>query len=375
MDILARARKLEAQGRSIIHMEIGEPDFPTPEPIIEAGIQSLKQNKTHYTASTGLPELRTAISGDYAHRFGVEVDAEQIIITPGASGALQTLLAYLNGGGNRLMIGDPTYPCNRTLTQVYHGECLMVPVEIEDHYQLSLARVQEYWDDRINAVLIASPANPTGTLCDTCELLAIADYLQQHSACLIVDEIYQGLVYDHENQTVAGLRDNIFVINSFSKYFGMMGWRLGWLVCPQNHYAALDAMAQNTYLAPSTPAQYAAYAAFDERCFEIYEQRKREFQKRRDFLIEKLSQIGCEFPVIPQGAFYLYVDVSRWCRNSFEFCQDLLEKTGVAITPGCDFGYYRANQHVRLAYTTGIDQLQEACVRLATYMDELAPLV
>ena len=368
MDILARAQAMQAQGKDVVHMEIGEPDFSSPRPIIEAGIAALQNNITHYTPATGLPELREQISSYYQTILSNNVDANEIIITPGASGALQLILAYLLRDSARLMIADPNYPCNRNLPQLFNSSVYTIPVTAKDHFQLSAQLLEQHWQDDVAAVLIASPANPTGAICANDELLKMADFLAERNRYLIVDEIYQGLTYKQGAQSVAGQRNNIFVLNSFSKYFGMTGWRVGWLAAPQQHVDKLDALAQNTYLATSTPGQYAALAAFTDETIEILEQRRKIFLQRRDYLCGALGDLQIEVPVIPDGAFYIYANIEKFTDNSFEFCQKLLETTGVAITPGCDFGQYLAEQHVRFAFTTDEKCLSEAVQRIQAFI-------
>lgn len=368
MDILARCQQMEAQGHDIIHMEIGEPDFPAPQPILDAGIVALEKQQTFYTSAQGLPELRAAISQDYAQRFNCAVEEQQIFITPGASGAIQLVFSYVLQQRKTLMIGDPTYPCNRNVAELFKAKIEAVAVDEISDFQLDLEAVQTHWHEDVAAVLIASPSNPTGTVSDKQELLAIADFLAVKGSVLIVDEIYQGLNYGNTPSSVAGMRDNIFVINSFSKYFGMTGWRVGWCVTPNAYIKSLDAIAQNTYLASSTPAQFAALAAYNEQTFEIVEQRRNIFKQRRDLICDALNKMPIKVPCIPQGAFYVYVNIADVSEDSFQFCQQLLEKTGVAVTPGCDFGQYRAQQYIRLAYTSHEDRLYEGMKRLERYI-------
>lgn len=368
MDILARAKQMESQGRQVVHMEIGEPDFSSPQTIIQAGITALQENKTFYTPATGLPALQQRISQYYKNVFEVNVDARQVIITPGASGALQLIFAYVLRKGRKIMIADPNYPCNRNLPILYDGEAHSIAVDALTNYQLTPELVMQHWQNDVSAVLIASPSNPTGTVCEVDRLLAIADFLAEKKCYLIVDEIYQGLNYEGAANTAAGLRKNIFVINSFSKYFGMTGWRVGWLVAPHDDQPVLDAIAQNTYLAASTIAQHAALAAFDDETIEVLEQRRKVFKQRRDLLCEHLSDMQINIPVIPQGAFYIYADISRFSADSFLFCKQLLEQQGVAITPGCDFGKYMANQYVRFAFTTDENKLCDGMQRLKAFI-------
>ena len=368
MDILARCKQMEAQGQDVVHMEIGEPDFSTPQPIIEKGISVLQQKNTRYTSAQGLYELRESISRYYEAKFSNQVGSEQIIITPGASGALQLVLASLLQEKQKLMLCDPTYPCNRNVSRLFGADIVSVPVDHATEFQLNVQLVKRHWCDSIAAVLIASPSNPTGTICKLRDLLEIADFLATKNKYLIVDEIYQGLTYSGDNSSVAASRKNIFVLNSFSKYFGMTGWRVGWLVAPKTHIDELDAIAQNTYLATSTISQYAALAAFESETISILEQRRQVFQKRRDLVCDLLADLGIEVPVIPQGAFYIYADVSKYTNDSFSFCKQLLEEKAVAITPGCDFGDYRANYFVRFAYTTSEERLALGIQRLREFI-------
>lgn len=368
MDILARCKAMEAQGRDIVHMEIGEPDFTTPQPIIDAGIQALQENLTHYTSAQGLYSLREKISQYYLNRFAVKIHPEQIIITPGASGALQLILSYVLATGKKIMLCDPSYPCNKNVAQLLKGEVVSVPVNQQTQYQLNIDLLEKHWQDDVAAVLVASPSNPTGTICSKEQLMAMAEFLAAKNSLLIVDEIYQGLTYEQESQTVAGSLDNVFILNSFSKYFGMTGWRIGWLCSPDRHIQALDAIAQNTYLASSTIAQHAALAAFEEETMVILEQRREIFNKRRDLLCDALNALRLEVPVVPQGAFYIYAKVTRFSQDSFSFCQALLEDQGVAITPGCDFGDYQANDYVRFAYTTSEARINEGMQRLENFL-------
>ena len=369
MDILARCKQMEAQGIDVVHMEIGEPDFPTPQPIANAGIAAIQNQLTQYTSALGLFELRAAISEYYNKRFCVSVVPEQIIVTPGASGALQLILSYVLRADKKLMICDPTYPCNRNVTKLMGGEVVAVPVDSETDFQLNARLVEQNWQDDIAAVLIASPSNPTGTVCKQAQLLEMADFLAAKNKLLIVDEIYQGLTYDIDSETVAGQRDNIIVLNSFSKYFGMTGWRAGWAVAPMKHIDALDVIAQNTYLATSTVAQHAAIAAFSEGTKKILEERRGMFKQRRDLLCAALSKLEIDVPVMPQGAFYVYANISKYSNDSFTFCRELLQDKAVAITPGCDFGEHQANQYVRFAYTTSDERITIGMHRLGEFLN------
>ncbi|MDX1697583.1 MAG: pyridoxal phosphate-dependent aminotransferase [Thiohalobacterales bacterium] len=369
MALLARARELEAGGRSIVHMEIGEPDFVTPQPVIDAGMAALASGQTHYTPATGLPALRERIAAFYRERYGTTVDAARIVVTPGASAALQLVMSILVNPGERVLMADPGYPCNRNFVHLLNGRPAGIPVGPDAGYQPTLQQIEEYWDEDTVALLVASPSNPTGTVLDNHTLRAYHDAVSQRGGALVVDEIYHGLTYDMQVDTALGIADEIMVVNSFSKYFGMTGWRLGWVVVPDECVAAIDKLAQNLFLAAPTVSQHAALSAFDADNIAILEARREEFRRRRDFLLPALRELGFDIPVTPQGAFYLYAGCGRFTDDSYAFSLALLEQAGVAITPGIDFGSYEPGRHVRFAYTTSLEQLEEGVSRLAGFLE------
>jgi len=368
MALLAQARRLEAEGRDIVHMEIGEPDFETPAPVVQAGIEALKSGKHHYTPATGLPELRQAISDFYQQKYKVSVDPKRILITPGSSGALQLLMSVLINPGQQVLMADPGYPCNRNFVRLVDGEAISIPVDVETGYQLNIEHLKQYWNNNSSAVMIASPANPTGTLIAEADMRSIADFVAEKGGHMIVDEIYHGLTYGVNEQTALAISDDVFVINSFSKFFGMTGWRLGWIVAPEAYVDGLDKVAQNIFLAASTPAQYAALAAFRPETLVLLEQRRQVFEQRRDYLLPALRRIGFEIPVTPEGAFYLYANCKRFTDDSYQFCLELLHQAGVAVTPGKDFGLNKPEQHLRFAYTTSFERLKEGVTRLQKFV-------
>ncbi len=368
MALLARARELEAAGRSIIHMEIGEPDYVTPQPVIDAGIRALTEGHTHYTPAVGLAALRERISVFYRERYGVDVATRRIIITPGASAALQLVMAVLVNPGDTVLMADPGYPCNRNFVYLLNGEPQGLPVDASTDYQPGPAQVDAVWTPRTSALLVASPANPTGTLLTQQALSELYEVVMARNGSLVVDEIYHGLTYAAPASTALSVSDAIFVVNSFSKYFGMTGWRLGWLVAPQDYVADIDKLAQNLFLAAPTLAQYAALSAFEADNIAILEQRREVFRQRRDYLLPALRELGFDIPVTPEGAFYLYADCSRFTDDSYRFSKQLLEEAGVAITPGIDFGTHQPERHVRFAYTTSLEKLQEGVRRLREYL-------
>ena len=368
MELLARARALEGEGRSIIHMEVGEPDFETPRPIIEAGKRALDQGFTHYTPAVGIRELREAIAQDYFSRFGVKLNPDRVLITPGSSGALQLIMSTVINPGQAVMMADPGYPCNRNFVKLVSGIPVTVPVGAETGYQLTAEIIDREWSENTRAVMVATPSNPTGTILSRQQLEAIYQVVKARGGALIVDEIYQGLVYDVKPFTALEITDDLFIINSFSKYYGMTGWRLGWMIAPERFISAADKLAQNIFLAASTPAQYAALAAFEEETQRIVEERREAFRERRDYLLPALQQLGFEFPVVPEGAFYLYANCRSITEDSFSFAHELLETEGVAVTPGRDFGDYLPEQHIRFAYTTALEKLQEGVARIARFI-------
>ena len=368
MELLARARELESSGRSIVHMEIGEPDFPTPEPIVLAGKAALDLGHTRYLPATGLPELKTQIAAFYQTRFGVSVDPASVIITPGSSGALQLVMSVLIEPGESVLMADPGYPCNRHFVELVGGVPKCIPVGHETGYQLTAELVNEALTPDTKAVMVATPSNPTGTVLSREELTAIYTAVKAHGGVLIVDEIYQGLIYGTAGTTALALGDDLFVINSFSKYFGMTGWRLGWMVAPLAYVSAIDRLAQNIFISSSSLAQYAAIGAFSAECTELLEQRRAAFRKRRDYLLPALTGIGFKIASVPQGAFYLYADCSAFSDDSFRFSNDLLETVGVAVTPGRDFGDNQPERHIRFAYTTDIPKLKEGVDRIADFL-------
>lgn len=368
MELLARAKALEAEGRSVIHMEIGEPDFDTPVPVAAAARRVLEGGSVPYTPAAGLPALREAIAGWYRSRYGVEVAPSRVLVTPGASGALLLATGVLLDPGDRVLMADPGYPCYRHFVRFLGAESVGVPVGPETAYQLSPALIDAHWSGAVRAVMLASPSNPTGTVIAPETLQAIAAQVEPRGAQLIVDEIYHGLTYGHGVGTALAVSSGAFVINSFSKYFGMTGWRLGWLVCPEGYGREAEKLAQNLFISAPTLSQQAALAAFTPECVEILEARRREFEARRDFLVPALRSLGFDIPLVPQGAFYVYAGCGRLTGDSYRFCFDLLERAGVAVTPGIDFGEHRAGSHVRFAYTTSLPRLEEGVERLRRFL-------
>ena len=371
MEILALARALEAQGRSIVHMEIGEPDFPTPTPIVEAGMAALRAGHTHYTSALGLTTLRAAIATSYPS--AARPDPSRVVITPGASGALLLVFGVLINPGDEVLLADPGYPGNRHFVRLCEGRARLVPVDATTSYQLTADLIREHWTATTRAVLISSPSNPTGTLVPEAEMAQIARAVREHGGILIVDEIYHGLTYGVQAHSALHSGPDIFVINSFSKFYGMTGWRVGWLVAPQDYVEAIDRLAQNVFLATNTPAQHAALAAFLPEVQTELERRRAEFQVRRDYLVAALRALDFDISVMPQGAFYLYAEMSRLATHSGEFSRRLLEEVGVAVTPGHDFGVHGAQRYLRFSYATTRAQLEEGVRRIAAFLGRPTP--
>lgn len=365
MAVLDRAGILQSQGHDVIHMEIGEPDFGTPAPIMQAAGAALAAGHTGYTPALGLPALREAVAGFYQRRYGVELDPRRVIITPGGSGALLLVSALLVGAGDRVLMADPAYPCNRHFLRLVEGAGRLIPTGPETGYQLTAAQVEQHWDSDSVAVLAASPANPSGSVLSAGQLRALANATRRLGGEFIVDEIYHGLTYGCDAVSVLEVAPDAWVLNSFSKYFGMTGWRLGWLIAPEQAVPELEKLAQNFYICAPHLSQQAALAAFSEETLAICEARREAFHQRRDFLLPALRELGFAIPHTPEGAFYLYADTSTFGSDSQRLCQHLIETEHVALTPGLDFGTYRAAEHVRFAYTSDLPRLEQAVERIA----------
>jgi len=365
MEILARANELSDQGHSVIHMEVGEPDFDTPITLLEAGVQALQGGHTRYTPANGIPALRAKVAEHYLEQFDVEVDERQIFITAGGSGALLLLSALLFEVGEGLLMTDPGYPCNRHFLTAFHGEAQLVPVDASTDYQLTAESVSAHWQSATRGVLLASPSNPTGTVIRGKQLDDLIAEVDRRQGFLVVDEIYHGLVYPPMTpETVLQHTSNAFVINSFSKYFGMTGWRLGWMVVPEDAVDTVERLAQNLFICPSAIAQQAALQAFTPDSRRIMESQRLAFQQRRDYLVPALQSLGLLIDATPVGAFYVYIRLPDSLPDSETFCRRLLEEYYVACTPGTDFGHHLGDRHVRISYAQDLEQLKEAVGRI-----------
>ena len=369
MELMARAQALEAEGRSIIHLEVGEPDFATADPILEAARRFLSGGHVHYTAALGLPQLREAISGFYHTRYGLDVSPARIVVTAGASGALLLALGVLVSPGDEWLLPDPGYPCNRHLVRLFEGRPVSLAVNAASNHQPTATQVGASWTDKTRGLLVASPANPTGTLLDPETMAALIGIVAKRGGTLLADEIYHGLSYGIDAMSALTISDEVFVINSFSKYFGMTGWRLGWLVAPERYVREIEKLAQNLYIAPSTVAQHAALAAFQPDTIDILEARRQEFSLRRDVLLPGLRKLGFTISAEPRGAFYVYADSSALAADSNQLALQILSEAGVAATPGLDFGINAPQAHMRFAYTIERSRIEEGLARMAVVLD------
>ncbi len=365
MEIANHARALEAEGRSVIHMEIGEPDFPSPPDVVKAAQAFLSRGEIYYTSALGVRALREAISGHYLRMYGLHVAPERIVVTAGGSAALLLTCALLVGRDDEILLTDPSYPCNRHFVRVMEGVPTTIPVGADKAYQFTAKLIESHWRKRTKGVLVASPSNPTGTSVREGELQRIVECVHANEGVVISDETYAGLNYGRAPETALAFSDDVFCVNSFSKYFTMTGWRLGWLVAPERYVRSLETLAQNLYISPAALSQHAALACFTDAGYTVAESRREEFQRRRDYIVEALRGLGFEIPVLPDSGFFVYADVSQFTNDSERFCLDLLARTGVGFAPGIDFGTHRAREHVRIAYVSSMEKLKLGVERIA----------
>lgn len=385
---LAKAAASMAAGagpgeRPMIYLNIGEPDFTAPPLVVAAAERAIRDGRSQYTPATGLPALRQAISGWYASRFGLSIDPGRIVVTAGASAALQLACLALIEAGDEVLMPDPSYPCNRQFVQAAEGRAVLVPSGADQRFQLSAAQVEAHWTAATRGVLLASPSNPTGTSIAREELERIARLVRERGGITLVDEIYLGLSYEEAYGHSAlglpdGLGDEVISINSFSKYFSMTGWRLGWLVLPAALVPAVERLAQNLFICPSTIAQHAALACFERDSLTEYERRRAAFKARRDHFIPELNRLGLSVPVMPDGAFYAWADVSGLCARwgipptgarpdeggSWALAFELMKRCQLATTPGRDFGTAEPGRFLRFSTANSMAQLQEAVTRM-----------
>ncbi len=371
MKLMARANELHALGHPVVHMEVGEPDFPTPSAIMEGARVALDEGRTKYTPAEGIGQLREKLATYYQTQYGLDVPTSRIFITSGGSGALLLATALTLNAGEGLLMTDPGYPCNRHFMKSFGADGHLVPVSAGDGYQLSPELVERYWQETTRGVLLASPANPTGAVMNPLTLAQIIELVEVKKGHVIVDEIYHGLYYaDQRLPSALSMSDQVIVVNSFSKYFGMTGWRLGWMVVPENAISLVEKLAQNLFICPSSVAQYAALNAFSVEARMEMEGNREEFRERRDFMLGELRELGFGVPIVPEGAFYIYAKIPTGLEESEKFCARLLEHHNVAITPGTDFGFNKADEHVRFSYaqnlqvlSSGIENLKSGLMR------------
>jgi aspartate/methionine/tyrosine aminotransferase len=374
MEVAKAASALGAQvahtDAPMVFLNIGEPDFTAPPLVQEAAARAIHNGHSQYTQALGLPQLRERISAWYASRFGVQVPASRIVLTAGASAALHLACLALIEAGDEILMPDPSYPCNRHFVSAAEGKAVLIPTTADERFQLSADKVEAAWGERTRGVLLASPSNPTGTSIHPDELRRIHQVVQSKGGITLVDEIYLPLSYEAQfGQTALALDDNIISINSFSKYFNMTGWRLGWMVVPEVLVPVVERLAQNLFICPSTIAQHAALACFDDASIALYEQRRAEFKARRDYFIPQLNALGLTVPVMPDGAFYAWADCSELCtklgiKDSWDFAFEVMNRAHVAVTPGRDFGTAQTANFVRFSTASSMQQLETAVARL-----------
>jgi aspartate/methionine/tyrosine aminotransferase len=368
MELVKQADALMAAGRSVIHMSIGEPDFTAPASVVGALARAVAEGRAGYTPALGINSLREAIAGHYRLVYGLDVAPARIIVTAGASAALLLASATLLDPGDEILLPDPSYPCNRHIIAAFNAIPKLIDSGPEKRFQLDPADVATHWGARTKGVLLASPSNPTGTSILPAVLAEVHAAVRARGGFVIVDEIYNGLSYGHLPRSALELGEDIVVVNSFSKYFNMTGWRLGWLVVPPWLTAQVEKLAQNLFICASAPAQHAALACFEPATLAIYEERRAEFERRRNFIVPALRELGFDVPVEPDGAFYVYADASRLAPDSGEFAQRLLTEAGVCVVPGHDFGRNTPEKWLRFSYATSLGNLETAVGRIAEFL-------
>lgn len=375
MSIGARARQIEAEGATVSKLSLGEPSFGAPPAVREAARHVMDGRELAYTAAAGLPELREAVAGFYRQRHDVDVPTERVVITSGASAGLLLVTALTTEPGDDVVMADPCYPCNRALVETFGGRVVLAPTSAASRYQLDLAAMERAWTPATSTVMLATPSNPTGTSIPTEELGRICAAARQHSAWRVVDEIYLGLSDPDPSgrpaRTVLETDPQAIVVSSFSKYFGMTGWRLGWVVLPEELVAPAQDLAVNYFLCASTPAQIAALQAFTSESLAVCEERRVELLARRRLALDGLARLGMDVPVEPDGAFYVYFDVTATGMGAWEFCTRALEEAHVALTPGRDFGAATAESHVRLSYAASREEISQGLERLGRFLESL----
>ncbi|MBU3725024.1 MAG: aminotransferase class I/II-fold pyridoxal phosphate-dependent enzyme [Burkholderiaceae bacterium] len=370
MELLARAAAREPLKGPSVSMVVGEPDFPPPPPVVRAAQAALAQGGIHYTHTLGMPELREAIANDYLRRDGLQISIDRVAVTAGASGGLLLVMAALLNPGDEVIMPDPSYPCNREFVSVMGGVVKTIPVDAASGFQPTVDAVRQAWGPRTRALLVASPANPTGTMIATDQAQSLAQTVRELGGVMIIDEIYQRLAFEGNPKSLLSLGDDVISINSFSKTFSMTGWRLGWVVAPTRMIAAIERLSQNLFISTSSLSQRAALAAFEPESLAVAEAYRQKFREQGRYLLTELQRLGFQLPAAPDGAFYGYCDVSALTRDSFQFCIDLCDQAGVLMTPGRDFGDYQAEKFLRVSYTKPLELLQEGVHRLKVFLEK-----
>lgn len=364
MEVTKAAQQLREQGRDIISLGIGEPDFTAPPIVVDTLSRAAQAGLSGYSPALGIMPLRSAIADYYQSHWGTELDPGRVIITAGASGALSLACMTLLNPGDEILMPDPAYPANSNFILCAGATPRLIPCTAQERFQLTADNIAAHWSDNTRGVLIASPSNPTGTSIEREELVRIIQTVKERNGVVLMDEIYLGLCYDRVPRSALTLDQDIVVINSFSKYFNMTGWRLGWMVVPESMVGAVEKLAASLNICPPTLAQHAAISCFTDEALTIYENRRLAFKERRDFLLPEFEKLGIHVPVKPDGAFYIYADITRHGLKSDQFAHKLLHEAGVAVVPGLDFGPAYADKMIRVSYATALDRLHEVIERL-----------
>ena len=362
MDVMERANALEREGRHIIHLEIGEPDFDTPQCIKAAGIRAIQEGKTHYTHSLGIPELREAICQQHEEKYGVHVNPDQIIVASGTSPAMVLIFSALLEYGDEIIVSNPYYPCYSNIISYIGGTCIFVNVDEDDGFQFRPEEVAKRVTPKTKAILINSPSNPTGNLLSAERIQRIADL----GLYVVSDEIYHGLVYEGAEHSILEYTDKAFVLNGFSKLYAMTGWRLGYVIAPSDFIRPMQKIQQNLFISANSVSQWAGLTALREAQPDV-EQMKATYDQRRHYIIERLRELGFGITVDPVGAFYVLARAKHLSNNSYELAFEILEKAGVGVTPGIDFGT-NAEGYLRFSYANSLENIAEAMDRLGEFL-------
>ncbi len=371
MEILERAQAMEANGEHIIHMEIGEPDFPTPGPVQEAALETIRADRTKYTHSLGLPQLRERISKHYTDEYGVHVDPERVIVTTGSSGGMLLVFSALIDQGDRVLITDPCYPCYPNFIKLAGGVPEYVPMGEDEGWQIDSKRFSDAAAKGAKAAVINSPANPTGVVLTAPVMADLAKTATDNDVLILSDEIYHGMVYEGHGHTMLEFTDEVVVINGFSKFYAMTGWRLGWIIVPPGLVRPIQTLQQNLFISPPTISQEAALAALSDSRVEL-ERMTKLYDERRRWLVPRLRDLGFGIPIAPTGAFYVLANAKHLSTDSYSLALEILRDAKVAVTPGIDFGS-AAEGYLRFSYANSLAELREGCNRLEAWLKQRPP--